>query len=351
MNKTIRIGNRIIGEENPVYIIAEMSANHLQDYDRAKRIIVAAKEAGADAVKLQSYRPDTITIDCRGEEFMATKGSIWEGQNLFQLYEAAYMPWDWHERLFEYAHNIGIEIFSSPFDFSAVDMLEELDAPAYKIASYEILDIPLIKRCARTGKPVILSTGVATLSDIERAVDACKSEGNEQIAILKCVSQYPTPFPNLNLRTIPHMAEAFDCITGLSDHAMGSAVDVASVVLGAHIIEKHMTLRREDGGPDAAFSMEPEEFAQMVEDVHNAEQSLGEVCYKLTETQKRGKENARSLYVVKDIKAGERFTEQNIRSIRPGKGLHTWYYEDVLGKKASVDIQRGTALKWEFIEK
>ena len=351
MNKTIKIGDRIIGLGQPAYIIAEMSANHLQDFDRAKRIIFAAKEAGADAIKLQSYRPDTITIDCRGEEFMATKGSLWEGQNLYQLYEAAYMPWEWHHDLFDYAREIGIEIFSSPFDFSAVDLLEELDAPAYKIASYEILDIPLIKRCARIKKPIILSTGIATLADIERAVNACKAEGNDQIAILKCVSQYPTPYADLNLRTIPHMAETFDCVTGLSDHSMGSAVDVAAVTLGACIIEKHMTLRRSDGGADGAFSMEPEEFAQMVTDVHNIEQSIGKVTYELTEAQKRGKKNARSLYVVKDMKAGEFFTENNLKSIRPGRGLPTWHYEEILGKRASVDIARGTAMKWDYLEK
>ncbi len=349
MNKTIKIGSRIIGEGQPVYIIAEMSANHLQDYERAKKIILAAKEAGADAVKLQTYRPDTITIDCRGDEFMATKGSLWEGQNLYQLYESAYMPWEWHEGLFEYARETGIEIFSSPFDFTAVDLLEGLNAPAYKIASYEIMDIPLIKRCAATGKPVILSTGIAALADTERAVNACKAEGNEDIAILKCVSQYPTPYPDLNLRTIPHMAEMFDCVTGLSDHSMGHAADVAAVALGAHIIEKHMTLRRSDGGADAAFSMEPEEFAQMVTDVRNIEKALGKVAYELTEAQERGRKNARSLYAVEDIKAGEVFTGQNIRSVRPGRGLHTWHYEEILGRKAAADIKRGTALKWEYI--
>ncbi len=349
MSKTIRIGKRIVGDEQPTYIIAEMSANHLQNYERAKNIILAAKKAGADAIKLQSYRPDTITIDCQGEEFMATKGSLWEGQNLYQLYEKAYMPWDWHKGLFDYAREIGIEIFSSPFDSSAVDLLEELNSPAYKIASYEILDIPLIKRCASTGKPVILSTGIATLADIERAVETCLAAGNDNIAILKCVSQYPTPYSDLNLRTIPHMAEAFDCITGISDHSMGSAVDVAAVSLGAKIIEKHMTLRRTDGGADGAFSMEPEEFAKMVTDIRNIEKALGKVNYELTEAQKRGKKNARSLYVVEDIKAGEEFTKNNIKSIRPGRGLHTWYYGDILGKKASVDIKRGTAMKWEYI--
>ena len=351
MNKEIRIGDRRVGEGQKAYIIAEMSANHLQDYERAKKIILAAKQAGADAVKLQSYRPDTITIDCRGEEFMATKGSLWEGRNLYELYQEAYMPWEWHEGLFAYAREIGIDIFSSPFDFSAVELLESLNAPAYKIASYEILDIPLIRKCAATGKPVILSTGIATLADIERAVEACRAEGNDQIAILKCVSQYPTPYPDLNLRTIPHMAEAFHCVTGLSDHSMGSAVDVAAVTLGACIVEKHMTLRRADGGADSAFSMEPEEFAGMVADIRNIEQALGRATYELTEVQKRGRKNARSLYVVKDIRAGEIFTPENLRSIRPGRGLPTWHYQEILGKKAAEDLKAGTAMRWEYIEK
>ena len=351
MNKEIRIGDRRVGEGQKAYLIAEMSANPLQDYERAKKIILAAKQAGADAVKLQSYRPDTITIDCRGEEFMATKGSLWEGRNLYELYQEAYMPWEWHEGLFAYAREIGIDIFSSPFDFSAVELLESLNAPAYKIASYEILDIPLIRKCAATGKPVILSTGIATLADIERAVEACRAEGNDQIAILKCVSQYPTPYPDLNLRTIPNMAEAFHCVTGLSDHSMGSAVDVAAVTLGACIVEKHMTLRRADGGADSAFSMEPEEFAGMVADIRNIEQALGQATYELTEVQKRGRKNARSLYVVKDIRAGETFTPENLRSIRPGRGLPTWHYQEILGKKAAEDLKAGTAMRWEYIEK
>ena len=350
MDKVLKIGSKLVGKGQPAYIIAEMSANHLQNYERAIKIIEMAKKAGADAVKVQSYRPDTITINCCGEEFMATKGSIWEGQNLYKLYEAAYMPWDWHEGLFEYAKKIGIDIFSSPFDNSAVDLLEKLNTPAYKIASYEILDIPLIKYCASTGKPIILSTGIATLTDIERAVEACYAVGNNSIIILKCVSQYPTPYSDLNLKTIPHMAEAFNCITGLSDHSMGSAVDVAAVSLGAKIIEKHLTLRRADGGADGAFSMEPQEFAQMVTDVHNIEQALGHVTYELTEAQKRGRNNARSLYAVEDIKAGEIFTKENVKSIRPGRGLSTWHYDEILGKKASVDIKRGTAMKWDYID-
>nr|MCR4692053.1 pseudaminic acid synthase [Lachnospiraceae bacterium] len=334
MKEHFEIDNIPVGKNHPAYIIAEMSANHLQSIERAKNIMLAAKNAGANAVKLQSFRPDTITIDCMGEEFMATKGSPWEGQNLYHLYEKAYMPWDWHKDLFLYAKEIGITIFSSPFDPTAVDLLEELNAPAYKIASYEILDIPLIKKCAKTGKPIILSTGIATLSDIELAVDACKKEGNDQIAILKCISQYPTPYGDLNLRTIPNLVETFGCVAGLSDHSMGSAVDIAAVTLGASIIEKHLTLKRSDGGPDGLFSMEPDEFSQMVSDVRNIECALGKVNYGLTPFQTKGRKNARSLYVVKDVKAGELFTAENVRSIRPGRGLPPRYYADILGRAA-----------------
>ena len=351
MSRIIKIGNKIVGENHPTYLIAEMSANHLQDYDRAKKIIFEAKNAGADAIKLQSYRPDTITIDCYGDNFMATKGSIWEGKNLYQLYQSAYMPWEWHEGLFEYAHDIGIEIFSSPFDLSAVDLLERLNVSAYKIASYEILDIPLIKKCARTGKPIILSTGIATLTDVERAIDACKAEGNKNIAVLKCVSQYPTQYCNLNLRTIPHMADAFDCVVGLSDHSMGAAVDVAAVSLGANIIEKHLTISRNDGGADSIFSMEPKEFSQMVTDVRNVEQALGKISYELTDVQKRSRKNARSLYIVENVKKGEVFTPLNLKSIRPGGGIETWHYDEIIGKKARIDIVRGTAMKWEYVDK
>ncbi len=350
MKHNISIGNKIIGEGEPAYMIAEMSANHLQDYDRAKKIIEAAKKAGADAVKLQSYRPDTITIDCHGDEFMATKGSIWEGQNLYELYEKAYMPWEWHEGLFRYADEIGITIFSSPFDFSSIDLLEKLNVPAYKIASYEIMDIPLIRKAAQTGKPIILSTGIADLSDIQLAIETIKKEGNENIILLKCVSEYPTPYPDLNLRTIPNMEQTFECIVGLSDHSMGNSVDVAAVTLGAKVIEKHMTLSRADGGPDSVFSMEPEEFKEMVTNVHNIEEALGKCTYSLSEKQKRGKKNSRSLYVIQDIKSGEIITENNVKSIRPGYGIKPQFYDKVLGMRAKQDIKRGFALKWEYIE-
>lgn len=350
MDKTIAIDGRMIGEGNPVYTIAEMSANHLQSLERAKEIIKAAKDAGADAIKLQTYRPDTITVDCRGPEFMATPGSPWEGMNLFELYATAYTPWEWHKELFDYAKEIGITCFSSPFDLTAIDLLEELGAPAYKIASFEINDIPLIRKAAKTGKPIIISTGIAELSDIELALQTCAEERNNKVILLKCVSEYPTPYEELNLKTITHMKDTFDCIVGLSDHSMGSAVDVAGVVLGAHVVEKHLTLRRADGGPDGLFSMEPEEFEEMVTNIRNIEKAVGKVTYKLSEKQKNSRGRSRSLYVVKDVKKGETFTPDNLKSIRPNFGLHTKYYEDILGKKAICDLEKGTAMKWSYVE-
>lgn len=350
MDKTILIDGKQIGEKHSVYTIAEMSANHMQSIERAKEIIKAAKDAGADAIKLQTYRPDTITVDCRGPEFMATPGSPWEGMNLFELYATAYTPWEWHKELFDYAKEVGITCFSSPFDLTAVDFLEELNAPAYKIASFEINDIPLIRKVAKTGKPVIISTGIAELSDIELALQTCMEEGNFQVILLKCVSEYPTPYEELNLKTITHMKETFDCVVGLSDHSMGNVVDVAGVVLGACVVEKHLTLRRADGGPDGSFSMEPEEFSEMIENIRNIEKAVGKVTYRLTEKQKKSKGRARSLYVVEDMKKGELFTEKNMKSIRPGYGLHTRYYEDILGKKATCDIKKGTAMKLSYVE-
>lgn len=350
MNKSIKIDNKVIGPGMPTYFIAEMSANHMMNFERAKEIILKAKEAGADAIKLQTYRPDTITVDCRGEEFMATKGSPWEGMNLFELYKTAYTPWEWHKDLFAYAKEIGITCFSSPFDLTAVDLLEELGAPAYKIASFEINDIPLIRKVASTGKPVIISTGIAEMADIELALSVCREEKNENVILLKCVSEYPTPYDELNLRTITNMTETFDCVVGLSDHSMGCEVDIASVSLGACVVEKHMTLRRADGGPDGMFSMEPEEFETMIKSIRNVEKALGCVRYELTEKQKLSRGRSRSLYVVKDIKKGETFTPENMKSIRPGFGLHTKYYEDILGKKASCDLRMGTAMKWKYVD-
>lgn len=339
-----------MSSDNHVYIIAEMSANHLQDLNKAKEIIKAAKESGADAIKIQTYRPDTITVDCYGDEFLCTPGSPWEGMNLFELYKTAYTPWEWHDELFACAKENNISMFSSPFDLTAIDFLKKYDMPAYKIASYEINDIPLIKKAAMTGKPVIISTGLANLADIELAVDTCKSVGNNNVILLKCVSEYPTPYEDINLQTMVNMKEVFGCPVGLSDHSLGSAVSVAAVALGAKVIEKHFILSRADGGPDSMFSMEPAEFKKMVEDIRNIEKAVGHVTYTLSDRQKKSKERSRSLYVVSDMKEGEVFSPENLRSIRPGYGLHTKYYEDILGKKATQDLKKGTALKWEYIK-
>ena len=344
MRKELMIDGKKLSDKSDTYIIAEMSANHLHNLDRAKRIIDVAKECGADAIKLQTYRPDTITIDCRGPEFMATPGSPWENMNLFELYKEAYTPWEWHGELMDYAKKVGITCFSSPFDLTAIDLLEELNVPAYKIASFEINDIPLIKKAAMTGKPIIMSTGIAL------ALRTCKEAGNDKVILLKCVSEYPTPYEEINLRTLTNMSETFDCVVGVSDHSFGSAVAVAGVALGARVIEKHLTLSRKDGGPDGTFSMEPQEFKNMVTDIRNVEKALGKVTYELTEKQKKSKGRSRSLYVVSDIKKGEIFTPDNMRSIRPGYGLHTKYYKDIIGKRASCDIKKGTAMKWNYVE-
>lgn len=350
MEKRIKIGRRYIGENEGTFIVAEASANHLQDYDRAEAIIRAAADAGADAVKLQTYTPDTITLDCDNEYFQITQGTIWDGTSLHKLYEEAYTPWEWQPKLKKYAESLGLECFSSPFDATAVDFMLEMNMPAYKIASFEINDLPLIRRIARIGKPVIIATGIAYLEDIERALQVCKEEGNDQVILLKCTSTYPSPYEDMNLKVIPNMAQVFDCIAGLSDHSMGSAVAVASVALGAKMIEKHLTLSRADGGPDAAFSMEPAEFKRMVDEIRIVEKALGKVTYELTDQQKRSREDGRSLFAVKDIKAGETFTEENVRSIRPAFGMHPMYYEKVLGQKAKSDIARGTPMDWKYIE-
>ncbi len=350
MEKRIRIGERFLGEGEPTFIVAELSANHLQDYRRAEETIRAAKEAGADGVKLQTYTPDTITMDCDNEYFQIKQGTIWDGTTFYKLYQEAYTPWDWQPKLMKLANELGMECFSSPFDFTAVDFMEEMKMPAYKIASFEIRDIPLIRKIARLGKPVIMATGIAYLEDIERAVRVCREEGNEQIVLLKCTSTYPTPYEDMNIKVLPNMAETFGCLTGLSDHSMGTAVAVASVALGAKMIEKHFTLSRADGGPDAAFSMEPEEFRRMADDVRIVEKALGEVTYKLTDKQEKSREEGRSLFVVKDMKAGDIFTEDNMRSIRPAFGMAPRHYEEILGKKARTDIRRGTPLGWEYVE-
>ena len=350
MNKSFKIGNRIVGEDAPAFIVAEVSANHNQDYNRAVEIIHAAAEAGADAVTLQTYTADTITIDCDDDCFQIKEGTIWDGTTLYKLYSEAYTPWEWQPRLIEEAKKLGLECFSSPFDLTSVDFLSKLDVPAYKIASYEINDIPMIRKIAALHKPMIFATGIAYPEDIALALDTCKAEGNEDIILLKCVSSYPTPYEDVNLRVIPTLAKTYDCIAGISDHTMGSIVSAGAVALGAKMVEKHLTLRRADGGPDGAFSMEPEEFATMVRDIRTLEKALGTDEYVLTDTQKLEHNGSRSLFVVKDIKAGEVLTPDNIRSIRPGIGMHTKHYEEVLGRHAKSDLKKGTPLQWELID-
>lgn len=350
MGKPISIAGRKIGKECPVFIVAELSANHNMDFERAKEIIKAAKEAGADAVKLQTYTPDTITINCENPYFHINQGTLWDGMTLYKLYQTAYTPWEWQGELKCYAESLGLICFSSPFDVSAVDFLEEIDVPAYKIASFEITDIPLIRKIAKLGKPIILSTGIAYLSDIELAVKTCLEEKNDQIVLLKCTSAYPSKPESMNLRTIASLAETFHCVAGLSDHSIGCAGAVASVALGAKVIEKHLTLKREDGGPDAQFSMEAEEFKDMCTQIRTAESALGKISYELTLEQQKEREHARSLFAVQDIQKGETFTAENIRSIRPGFGLHPKFYEELLGRKAKETIRKGTPMKWALVE-
>ncbi|MBO4457998.1 MAG: pseudaminic acid synthase [Butyrivibrio sp.] len=347
LNKRIKLADHMIGANDPVYIVAEMSANHLQDYNRAVEIIHAAKEAGVDAIKLQTYTADTITIDSDKDYFKITGGTIWDGTTLHKLYQEAYTPWDWQPKLCKVAKELGLDCFSSPFDSTAVDFMEEMNMPAYKIASYEITDIPLIRQCASKKKPIILATGVARESDIRLAIEACIEEGNKDVILLKCVSAYPTPYEDVNLNMIPTLAQEYGCIVGLSDHTMGSTVAVSSVALGVRMIEKHLTLKRSDGGPDGAFSMEPQEFAELVKNVRIVEKALGSKEYKLTPVQETEREGARSLFIVKDIRQGEALTPENIKSIRPGNGLPPVEYDKVIGKIASHDLYRGDPLKYE----
>ncbi|MHA2301462.1 MAG: pseudaminic acid synthase [Candidatus Thorarchaeota archaeon] len=348
--KTIKIGSRIIGEQNPVFIVAELSANHLQDYDLAIKTIDAARDAGADAIKLQTYTADTITLNCDNEYFQIKQGTIWDGKTLYQLYEEAYTPWDWQPKLKEYAGDLGLVCFSSPFDETAVDFLEKMDVPAYKVASFEITDIPLIKYIASKMKPVIISTGIAQFDDISKAVNACKVVGNEDIILLKCTSAYPTPLTDVNLLTMPDLASKFDTLVGLSDHTLGISVPIAAVSLGACLIEKHLILDRSLGGPDAAFSLEPLEFGNMVKAIREVEESLGLVNYSLTDKMMKSREFSRSLFVTQDINKGDTFTSQNVRSIRPGYGLPPISIDQIMGKKAKCDIARGTPMKWDYVE-
>jgi pseudaminic acid synthase len=344
----IVVNGREISNTAPVYIIAEMSANHDQNFEQAVKILQVASEAGADAVKLQTYTPDTMTIDCDNKYFRI-RGTIWEGKNLYSLYDEAYTPWDWHPKLKKIAEDLGIALFSTPFDATAVDFLEQMGVPAYKVASFEVVDLPLLRKIARTGKPVIMSTGMATLAEIDEAVQTLRHAGCTQLALLKCTSAYPASPEEMNLRTIPHLADAFSVPAGLSDHTLGITVPIAAVALGACIIEKHITISRDIPGPDSAFSLEPQEFKQMVEAVRIAEKALGTINYQTTKKEQEIVVFRRSLFVVRDMKEGEAFTKENVRSIRPGAGLSPKYLQVILGRKASRDLERGTPLNWDLI--
>lgn len=344
------IAKKSVGENNPAFIIAELSANHNQNYELAIKSIQAIKECGADAVKLQTYTADTITIDCDNEHFQIEQGTIWDGTTLYKLYQQAFTPWEWQPKLKEYAESIGLICFSSPFDKSAVDFLETLSVPAYKIASFEIVDLPLIEYTASKGKPIIISTGIATENEINEAVDACKKVGNQQIALLKCTSEYPAKIEEANLLSIPYLEEKYKTIVGLSDHTLGTTASITAVALGAKIIEKHFILDRSIGGPDSSFSLEPTEFKQMVAAIRDAEKSLGKPTFELTEKIKSSRHFSRSLFAVKDILKGEKLTEENVRSIRPANGLPPKELPNILGKIAARNISKGTPLNWELIE-
>lgn len=331
-----------------VFIIAELSANHNGSIDTAIETIKAAKRAGADCIKLQTYTADTMTIDSKKPGFVI-EGTIWNGKNLYELYQEAYTPYEWHEALFKAAADEGLVCFSSPFDKTAVDLLESLDVPAYKIASFEITDIPLIEYVASKGKPVIISTGIARIEDIELAIDACKRMGNDDIAVLKCTSSYPAPIEEANMVMVKDLAERFNVIPGLSDHTIGSTAPVVATCFGARIIEKHFILDRSVGGPDASFSMNEEEFTDMVKAIRNAEKAIGSISYELTEKQQNGRNFSRSLYVVEDMKEGDLFTESNVRSIRPGYGMHPKHYKEILGQKSNRAIEKGEPMDFNFI--
>jgi pseudaminic acid synthase len=346
----IIIGKNKIGKDDKVFIIAELSANHGHNFETAVKAIYAAKEAGADAIKLQTYTPDTITLDCDNEFFKVNHGTIWDGTTLYKLYQSAYTPWEWQPKLKQIAEEIGLVCFSSPFDRTAVDFLEQMNVPAYKIASFEITDTPLIEYTASKGKPIIISTGIATEEDVQLAVDACRKVGNNQIALLKCTSEYPAPYEEANLKTIPYLAEKYSVVAGLSDHTMGADVSIAAVALGAKIIEKHFIVERNIGGPDASFSMEPAEFKLMVDSIRNVEKAIGVAKLELTEKVLKSRSFARSLFVVTDVKAGDSITKDNVRSIRPNAGMHPKYLKGILGDKFKYDILKGTPLTENLIE-
>lgn len=343
------IGARTVGGDAPTFIVAEISANHNQSLERAIRLIKSARQAGADAVKLQTYTPDTLTIDCDREWFRVPAGSLWAGKTLYELYGEAFTPWEWHARLFEVARDEGLECFSTPFDSTAVDFLEELAVPAYKVASFEIVDLALLRKIGGTARPVIVSTGMASLGEIELAVRTLRDAGAGPLALLKCTSAYPAPPESMHLRTIPHLARTFDVVAGLSDHTLGGAVAVAAVALGAKLIEKHFTDERAAGGPDAAFSLQAEEFARMVGEVRQVDRALGRISYERSSEEVGSVCFRRSLFIVRDVRKGDVFTADNVRSIRPGYGLPPRHLMDVLGRTATRDIERGTPVTWGLV--
>jgi len=347
----INIARRIIGHNHPPFIIAEMSGNHNQSLDRALAIVEAAAKAGAHAVKLQTYTADTMTLDITKKEFFINDpDSLWKGKSLYDLYKEAYTPWEWHKPIFDRCKELGIIGFSTPFDDTAVDFLEELDVPCYKIASFENTDLPLIRKVAATGKPMIISTGMATISELDETVRRAREAGCRDLILLKCTSSYPAAPENTNILTISHMAKLFDCQVGLSDHTMGIGAAVASVALGATMIEKHFTLSRADGSVDSAFSMEPDEMRALVAETKRAWQALGKISYGPTEKEKKSLIFRRSLYIVQDMKKGDILTKENLRAIRPGLGLPPKYYDMLLGKRVNRNVQRGTGLRWEHLK-
>jgi len=344
----IEIDKRKIGTGYPVYVVAELSANHGQKFEEAVKLIKAAKQAGADAVKLQTYTPDTMTLDS-DQDCFRIKGTIWDDKTLYSLYAEAFTPWDWHPKLQSLATDLGLDFFSTPFDASSVQFLESLNVPAYKIASFETVDLPLLRRVAHTVKPVIMSTGMMTLAEIQEAVATLRGNGNKELVLLKCTSAYPAPPEEMNLRTLPDLADTFGAVVGISDHTLGTSVPVAAVALGASVVEKHLTLSRSVPGPDATFSLEPEEFALMVTAIRQAEKVLGTVHYGPTPHEHSSVVFRRSLFVTEDMAAGETFTNDNVRSIRPGQGLHTRHLGDVIGQRASRAIKKGTPLSWDLV--
>jgi N-acetylneuraminate synthase len=348
--KAIKIGNRVIGKMWPVYIVAELSANHNGSYDQAVRVIEASKAAGADAIKVQTYTADTLTIDSAKEYFRVGKGSLWEGRTLYDLYQEASMPWEWQPKLKNIAEKLGLDFFSTPFDSTAIEFLEKMDVPVYKIASFEVVDLPLIQLIARTGKPLIMSTGISTEQEIQDAVNAFRSNGGNDIILLKCTSAYPARPEEMNLRAIRYLEEKFDVVAGLSDHSMDPVVPVAAVAMGACIIEKHFTISRSIPGPDSAFSLEPPEFAAMVQAIRTTEKALGNGTIEITESEQASRVFRRSLFIIKDMVAGDIFSGENVRSIRPGYGLPPSCLYDILGKRSTCDLPAGTPLRMEHVK-